>query len=149
MSSPVNSVTSTTTPISTTTSTKATSSNTSSNSKATQQKTTKTAAAAAPTYMLTQVGSGGVKDATAVRSGDDDYDFKRHDLDPPSRAVLEGAFTHHREFYRLNSRVLDEGSLLKQDVLDIYRKAGETFSYEQLLQGNERCSFLLVSSPSR
>nr|KAG5714476.1 hypothetical protein BaRGS_006922 [Batillaria attramentaria] len=82
------------------------------------------------------VGSGGVKDATSgLRSGDDDDDFKRHDLDPPSRAVLEEAYSRHKEFYRLNSTVLDEGALLKQDVLDIYRKSGETFSYEQLLQG--------------
>ena len=83
-----------------------------------------------------QVGSGGTaKDATGLRSSDDDVDFKRHDLDPASRAVLEAAFTDHSEFYRLNSKVLDEGALLKQDVLDIYRKAGEAFSYEQLLQG--------------
>ena len=84
---------------------------------------------------LLQVGSGGTKDATGLRSADDDVDFKRHDLDPASRAELEAAFTVHKEFYRLNSKVLDEGALLKQDVLDIYRKAGEAFSYEQLLQG--------------
>lgn len=93
--------------------------------------------AAAPAYVLTQVGSGGTKDGTGtgLRSGDDDVDFKRHDLDPASRSALEAAYTNHREFYRLNSKVLDEGALLKQDVLDIYRKAGESFSYEQLLQG--------------
>ncbi|KAL8565190.1 hypothetical protein ACOMHN_003977 [Nucella lapillus] len=91
--------------------------------------------ASAPTYALTQVGSGGAKEAAGLRSNDDDVDFKRHDLDPASRGALESAYTNHREFYRLNSKVLDEGALLKQDVLDIYRKAGETFSYEQLLQG--------------
>jgi hypothetical protein len=85
-----------------------------------------------------QVGSGSAsKDSTGLRSGDDDVDFKRHDLDPASRGVLESAFTHHNEFYRLNSTVLDEGALLKQDVLDIYRKSGEAFSYEQLLQGKK------------
>ena len=72
-------------------------------------------------------------------------DFKRHDLDPGSRAELEAAFTVHREFYRLNSKVLDEGALLKQDVLDIYRKAGEAFSYEQLLQGQCVCVLVSVS----
>lgn len=83
-----------------------------------------------------QVGSGGTKDAgIGLRSADDEVDFKRHDLDPRSRSVLEKAYTVHGEFYRLNSKVLDEGALLKQDVLDIYRKSGETFSYEQLLQG--------------
>lgn len=110
---------------------------TSNNNKAAADKTAvvKTTVSA-PTYMLTQVGSGGVKDATsALRSSDDDDDFKRHDLDPPSRAVLEAAYSLHKEFYRLNSKILDEGALLKQDVLDIYRKSGEAFSYEQLLQG--------------
>ncbi|XP_076442183.1 uncharacterized protein LOC143281108 [Babylonia areolata] len=94
------------------------------------------AASSVPTYVLTQVGSGGAKDTgTGLRSGDDDVDFKRHDLDPSSRGALEEAYKNHGEFYRLNSKVLDEGALLKQDVLDIYRKAGESFSYEQLLQG--------------
>ena len=88
---------------------------------------------------LTQVGSGGSKDSPGLRTPDDDVDFKRHDLDPGSRGELEAAFTVHGEFYRLNSKVLDEGALLKQDVLDIYRKAGEAFSYEQLLQGQSVC----------
>lgn len=113
------------------------SSATSSNRTTTDNKAADTskANAAAPTYVLTQVGSGSAKDNTGLRSSDDDVDFKRHDLDPASRAALEAAYTNHREFYRLNSKVLDEGALLKQDVLDIYRKAGESFSYEQLLQG--------------
>ncbi|XP_025105197.1 LOW QUALITY PROTEIN: uncharacterized protein LOC112570787 [Pomacea canaliculata] len=117
---------------STTTTTMSSGLKTTINPAAEQPKSTSNAVNA-PTYVLTQVGE--VKDKTAIRNGDDDDEFKRHDLDPPSRAALETAYKMQREFYRLNSRILDEGTLLKQDVMDIYRKAGETFSYEQLLQG--------------
>lgn len=65
----------------------------------------------------------------------EDEDFKRHDLNPWARSALERVYTQHKDFYQLNSKVLDEGSLLKQDVMDIYRKTGETLTYEQLLQG--------------
>lgn len=65
----------------------------------------------------------------------EEEDFKRQDLNPGSRLALEHVYTQHPDFYQLNTKVLDEGSLLKQDVLDIYRHTGETLTYEQLLQG--------------
>ena len=65
----------------------------------------------------------------------DDDDFYGKDLSPESRALLNEAYTKHRHFYRLNSKIIDEGSALKQDVLDVYRKSGETLTYEQLIQG--------------
>ncbi|XP_046567372.1 uncharacterized protein LOC124275758 [Haliotis rubra] len=65
----------------------------------------------------------------------EDEDFRRSDFNPASQTVLDKAYTDHKHFYRLNTTILDEGSNLKQEVIDLYRKAGETLSYEQLIQG--------------
>lgn len=85
-------------------------------------------------YMSAEVGSG-ESDRKKKIVETEEEDFKRQDLNPGSRRELEKVYTHHPDFYQLNTKVLDEGSLLKQDVLDIYRKTGETLTYEQLLQG--------------
>uniref|UniRef100_A0A0B6ZTB4 Uncharacterized protein n=1 Tax=Arion vulgaris TaxID=1028688 RepID=A0A0B6ZTB4_9EUPU len=88
------------------------------------------------TYISTQVVSSDIaKKRTPKQVDTEEEDFKRQDLNPGARLALERVYTRHPDFYQLNSKVLDEGSLLKQDVLDIYRKAGETLTYEQLLQG--------------
>lgn len=89
------------------------------------------------TYVATQVTSSGdtQKKKTLKQVESEEEDFKRQDLNPGARTALERVYTHHPDFYQLNSKVLDEGSLLKQDVLDIYRKTGESLTYEQLLQG--------------
>jgi len=84
-------------------------------------------------YMASEVGTASRQKKTPEPSDDDD--FKRQDLNPVSRRILEEKYTTHDDFYQLNTKVLDEGSLLKQDVNDIYRKAGESLTYEQLLQG--------------
>ncbi|XP_005100974.2 serine-rich adhesin for platelets [Aplysia californica] len=83
-------------------------------------------------YMAAEVGDGQRKKKQVET---EEEDFKRQDLNPASRKALEKVYTQHSDFYQLNTKVLDEGSLLKQDVLDIYRKTGETLTYEQLLQG--------------
>ncbi|XP_013062684.2 uncharacterized protein LOC106051995 [Biomphalaria glabrata] len=89
------------------------------------------------TYVATQVTSTSdtLRKKTPKQMETEDEDFKRHDLNPWARSALERVYTQHKDFYQLNSKVLDEGSLLKQDVMDIYRKTGETLTYEQLLQG--------------
>ncbi|CAL1541635.1 unnamed protein product [Lymnaea stagnalis] len=89
------------------------------------------------TYIATQVTSSSdtQKKKTLKQVESEEEDFKRQDLNPGARTALERVYTHHPDFYQLNSKVLDEGSLLKQDVLDIYRKTGESLTYEQLLQG--------------
>ncbi|GFO34663.1 hypothetical protein PoB_006116800, partial [Plakobranchus ocellatus] len=78
---------------------------------------------------------GSEKKKTLKQAEAEEEDFKRQDLNPGARAALEKVYTVHPDFYQLNSKVLDEGSLLKQDVMEIYRKTGETLTYEQLLQG--------------
>ncbi|XP_041352832.1 uncharacterized protein LOC121371191 [Gigantopelta aegis] len=65
----------------------------------------------------------------------DEDDFCGKNLSPESQSLLNTAYTQHKHFYRLNSKIIDEGSALKQDVLDVYRKSGETLTYEQLIQG--------------
>ncbi|XP_050404920.1 uncharacterized protein LOC126820830 [Patella vulgata] len=77
------------------------------------------------------------KSDSMIRPVIDDQEefFDRKDFNAGSRAMLDKAYNQHKHFYRLNSKVVDEGALLKQDVLDVYKKQGEVFSYEQLLQG--------------
>ncbi|CAG5127415.1 unnamed protein product [Candidula unifasciata] len=88
------------------------------------------------TYITTQVTSADSPKKKTMKQADaDEEDFKRQDLNPGARLALERVYTRHPDFYQLNTKVLDEGSLLKQDVLDIYKKTGETLTYEQLLQG--------------
>ncbi|XP_059162293.1 uncharacterized protein LOC131945251 isoform X2 [Physella acuta] len=88
------------------------------------------------TYVATQVApSETLRKKTTKQVENEEEDFKRQDLNPGARLALERVYTQHPDFYQLNTKVLDEGSLLKQDVLDIYRKTGETLTYEQLLQG--------------
>lgn len=88
-------------------------------------------------YSLIQVRTAdSPKKKTLKLAETDEDDFKRQDLNPGARVALERVYTRHPDFYQLNTKVLDEGSLLKQDVLDIYRKTGETLTYEQLLQGS-------------
>ncbi|RUS89139.1 hypothetical protein EGW08_003082 [Elysia chlorotica] len=78
---------------------------------------------------------GADKKKTLKQTEAEEEDFKRQDLNPGARAALEKVYTLHPDFYQLNTKVLDEGSLLKQDVMEIYRKTGESLNYEQLLQG--------------
>ncbi|KAH9492136.1 hypothetical protein Btru_048701 [Bulinus truncatus] len=89
------------------------------------------------TYAATQVTSSTdtQRKKTPKQMETEEEEFKRQDLNPGARSALERVYTQHSDFYQLNSKVLDEGSLLKQDVLDIYRKTGESMTYEQLLQG--------------
>uniref|UniRef100_A0A0B7AJT5 Uncharacterized protein n=1 Tax=Arion vulgaris TaxID=1028688 RepID=A0A0B7AJT5_9EUPU len=88
------------------------------------------------TYTATEVTSTEtLRKKTLRQTESEEEDFKRQDLNPDARLALERVYTRHPDFYQLNTKVLEEGSLLKQDVLDIYRRTGETLTYEQLLQG--------------
>ncbi|ESO90169.1 hypothetical protein LOTGIDRAFT_233962 [Lottia gigantea] len=71
---------------------------------------------------------------STITTDQDDF-FDRKDFSAGSRNILDKAYSQHKHFYRLNAKVVEEGGLLKQDVLDVYKKQGEVFTYEQLLQG--------------